>query len=131
MPRRFPPPWSIDELEACFVVIDSAGQKLAYIYFEEEPRPAIGGQVAHEGRGWARHDPLWNDQGGLARRAMGFQICSATVWRSMQLAGSEAIPSQQNQSSQMVDDVPSALVLLASRYIDNAPRCDACHSSSN
>jgi hypothetical protein len=37
MPRRFPPPWSIDELEACFVVIDSAGQKLAYVYFEDEP----------------------------------------------------------------------------------------------
>ena len=36
-PRRFPPPWSIDELEACFVVIDSAGQKLAYVYFEAEP----------------------------------------------------------------------------------------------
>jgi hypothetical protein len=35
--RRFPPPWSIDELDACFVVIDSAGQKLAYVYFEEEP----------------------------------------------------------------------------------------------
>ena len=35
--RRFPPPWSIDELEACFIVIDSAGQKLAYVYFEEEP----------------------------------------------------------------------------------------------
>jgi hypothetical protein len=35
--RRFPPPWSIDELEACFVVIDSAGQKLAYVYFEDEP----------------------------------------------------------------------------------------------
>jgi len=35
--RRFPSPWSIDELEACFVVIDSAGQKLAYVYFEEEP----------------------------------------------------------------------------------------------
>jgi len=29
--------WSIDELEACFVVIDNAGQKLAYVYFEEEP----------------------------------------------------------------------------------------------
>jgi hypothetical protein len=25
------------ELEACFVVIDSAGQKLAYVYFEDEP----------------------------------------------------------------------------------------------
>jgi hypothetical protein len=36
-PRRFPPPWSVVELEACFVVIDSAGQKLAYVYFEEEP----------------------------------------------------------------------------------------------
>ena len=35
--RRFPPPWSIDELEACFVVIDGAEQKLAYVYFEEEP----------------------------------------------------------------------------------------------
>ena len=28
MVRRFPPPWAIDELEACFVVTDSAGQKL-------------------------------------------------------------------------------------------------------
>jgi hypothetical protein len=35
--RRFPPPWSIDELEACFVVIDSAGQKLRYVYFDDEP----------------------------------------------------------------------------------------------
>jgi hypothetical protein len=24
-PRRFPPPWSVEELDACFVVIDSAG----------------------------------------------------------------------------------------------------------
>src|SRR6516165_8696892 len=36
-PRRFPPPWSVEELDACFVVIDSAEQKLAYVYFEEEP----------------------------------------------------------------------------------------------
>jgi hypothetical protein len=34
--RRFPPPWSIDELEACFVVKDRAGQKLAYVYYEED-----------------------------------------------------------------------------------------------
>jgi len=26
--RRFPPPWSVEELQACFVVKDSAGQKL-------------------------------------------------------------------------------------------------------
>ena len=30
-------PGRIEELEACFVVIDSAGQKLAYVYFEDEP----------------------------------------------------------------------------------------------
>jgi hypothetical protein len=36
-PRRFPPPWSVDETEACFIVKDSAGQKLAYVYFENEP----------------------------------------------------------------------------------------------
>jgi hypothetical protein len=35
--RRLPPPWSVEELDACFVVIDNNGQKLAYIYFEEEP----------------------------------------------------------------------------------------------
>jgi len=29
--RRFPPPWSIEDLAACFVAIDSAGQKLAYV----------------------------------------------------------------------------------------------------
>jgi hypothetical protein len=27
--RRFPPPWSVEELEACFIVEDSAGQKLS------------------------------------------------------------------------------------------------------
>ena len=32
----FPPPWSVDELEAC-VVRDHNGQQLAYVYFEEEP----------------------------------------------------------------------------------------------
>ena len=36
--RRFPPPWSIEELnDACFVVSDANGQKLAYIYYEDEP----------------------------------------------------------------------------------------------
>ena len=35
--RRFPPLWTIEELnDACFVLSDSAGQKLAYVYFEDE-----------------------------------------------------------------------------------------------
>src|SRR5215471_16338588 len=35
--RRFPPPWSVEELDACFVVRDHDGQQLAYVYFEDEP----------------------------------------------------------------------------------------------
>jgi hypothetical protein len=35
--RRFPPPWTVEELEACFIVKDSSGQKLGYFYYEEEP----------------------------------------------------------------------------------------------
>ena len=35
--HRFSPPWIVEELEACFYVCDSAGQKLAFVYFEEEP----------------------------------------------------------------------------------------------
>ncbi len=34
--RRFPPPWSVEDIGAAFVVTDSAGQKLAYVYFEDE-----------------------------------------------------------------------------------------------
>jgi hypothetical protein len=35
--RRFPPPWSVEELDACFVVRDRDGLQLAYVYFEDEP----------------------------------------------------------------------------------------------
>jgi hypothetical protein len=34
--RLFPPPWTGEELDACFVVKDSAGQKLACVLYEEE-----------------------------------------------------------------------------------------------
>ncbi len=36
--RRFPPPWTIEEQNnASFIVRDSTGQALAYVYFEDEP----------------------------------------------------------------------------------------------
>jgi hypothetical protein len=35
---RFPPPWSAEEVTTnCFVGTDVNGQKLAYIYYENEP----------------------------------------------------------------------------------------------
>jgi len=34
---RFPPPWSVEDIDAAFVVKDGSGQKLAYVYYEEEP----------------------------------------------------------------------------------------------
>jgi hypothetical protein len=35
-PRRFPPPWTLDDNGACFIVRDHNGQALAYVYFSEE-----------------------------------------------------------------------------------------------
>ncbi len=37
-PRRFPPPWSVDEQTESFIVKDATGQPLAYVYFEDEPQ---------------------------------------------------------------------------------------------
>jgi hypothetical protein len=37
-PRRFPPPWTVKELEESFVIQDAKGQALAYVYFENEPQ---------------------------------------------------------------------------------------------
>jgi hypothetical protein len=33
---RFPPPWSVEETAACFVVRDSAGRAVAHLYYEGE-----------------------------------------------------------------------------------------------
>jgi hypothetical protein len=35
--RRFPPPCSVEDIGAAFVVKDSTGQQLAHVYFEDEP----------------------------------------------------------------------------------------------
>jgi hypothetical protein len=35
-PARFPPPWTVEETGACFIVKDYAGMSLAYVYLEDE-----------------------------------------------------------------------------------------------
>ncbi len=37
-PRRFPPPWKVEENTESFVVTDGLGQRLAFLYFEDEPQ---------------------------------------------------------------------------------------------
>jgi hypothetical protein len=46
--RRFPPPWSIEQLDECFVVADANGQKLAYVYFDEPPRRAVNKRLTRD-----------------------------------------------------------------------------------
>jgi hypothetical protein len=36
-PRRFPPPWIVEDNGACFIVKDHNGQALAYVYCENGP----------------------------------------------------------------------------------------------
>jgi hypothetical protein len=50
--RRFPPPWSIEERDTCFIVRDHNEQALAYIYFVGEPgrRPAAKPLTRDEAR---------------------------------------------------------------------------------
>ena len=35
--RRFPPPWTVEETQPCFIVRDRNGQALAFVYCEDEP----------------------------------------------------------------------------------------------
>jgi hypothetical protein len=35
--RRLPPPWSVEDIDAAFVVRDNNGLSLAYVYFEDGP----------------------------------------------------------------------------------------------
>ena len=37
MSRRFPPPWTVEDNGAYFIVKDSVGTALAYVYFEDQP----------------------------------------------------------------------------------------------
>ena len=67
--RRFPPPWSIEELDACFVVKDNTGQKLAYIYFEDKSGRRSGAKLLtkDEARHIAhtRHYPRMLNENGI------------------------------------------------------------------
>ena len=39
-PRRLPPPWTVEDHLACFIVKDRTGQALAHIYYDDAGQPA-------------------------------------------------------------------------------------------
>jgi hypothetical protein len=41
-PRRFPPPWQVDEGTESFIIKDANGHALAYFYHEDGHGEAIG-----------------------------------------------------------------------------------------
>ena len=51
-PRRFPPPWTVEENEESFVIKDASGQALAYVYFEDNDgrRPVMERLTRDEAR---------------------------------------------------------------------------------
>ena len=40
MPRRFPPPWTVEQIPGGFKVVDTNGQSLAYVYGHADRRDA-------------------------------------------------------------------------------------------
>jgi hypothetical protein len=51
-PRRFPPPWSVEETDACFIVRDANRQALRL--FRGGGKTTSGDQVAHPRRATLR-----------------------------------------------------------------------------
>ena len=43
--------WSVEDNDACFIVRDHGGQKLAYVYYEEERGPTLDSEDADTRRG--------------------------------------------------------------------------------
>jgi len=48
-PRRFTPPWDIEDNGACFIIRDSNGLALTYVYYEKSTRSAYRCQFTDAG----------------------------------------------------------------------------------
>ena len=45
MPRRFPPPWTAEQIPGGYKVVDATGQSLAYVYARETKAQADTAKV--------------------------------------------------------------------------------------
>jgi hypothetical protein len=72
MPRQFPPPWSVEELDACFVVTDSTSQKIAYVHFEADPERRSAAKLLSRDEALRVADQLCEAAGFNGRDILGF-----------------------------------------------------------
>ena len=70
--RRFPPPWSVEELDRCFVVTDSTRQKLAYVHFEDNPERRSAARLLSRDEALQIVDQLCEAAGFGGRDVLGF-----------------------------------------------------------
>ena len=84
--RRFPPPWSIEETAACFIVKDSDGQPLAYVYFEDEPgrQSAVNllmrGECRHQNSIGFTNEAGFSSDASFCSSAMAISMASIVRW---------------------------------------------------
>jgi hypothetical protein len=83
---RFPSPWSIEELDACFIVKDSSGQKLGYEWKINKRYDGISAWPAIAVHGLRRRFSLWPYPGGCPHEADAALICGLTASRRLSLS---------------------------------------------
>jgi len=81
IPRRFPPTLSVEERNACLVVTDSAGQKLAYVYFEDRllPRSSVKPELLARARAAGYGAPRKNAPAGFPSPGRGMYSSASTA----------------------------------------------------
>ena len=81
--RSFPPPWSVEETDACFIVRDGKGQTLAYAYFSNRPfwegAPLVIGYVLGRSRRLVHveHVRRLGESFGVLRRVLNVAVAKA------------------------------------------------------
>jgi hypothetical protein len=102
-PRRFLPPWSVEETAPCFIVRDANGQALAYVYCEDEPGRRATGKLLTRDEAWriaansqaagvvnrtGRIAYAFSNHSGVAEVASQAVIFYAVLWRITRSPGS-------------------------------------------
>jgi hypothetical protein len=70
--HAFSPPWFVQELDTCFVVTDSTRQKLAYVYYEDDPERRSATKQLSRDQALRIAGQLCETSGSTGRDILGF-----------------------------------------------------------